>query len=242
MVVSSPLYSNGLKNQSVFLSASFPFGNRADNFPQADPFEITDAVVALARSVFGARGRLVFGGHPTISPLVLSVGRDFLSYFSEQERDSLLPLVCIYQSDYFKDQIPYETLQLENEGIGKIIWVKSIKNNLAQSLLELRVKMLSEQKPIAGVFIGGMDGVYTSKSRNDEYHLFAEICDGKPVYPIGKTGGASQALLSYLMANRNLIEKWNYLALKPEELLQPVSYSSLSQKIVLDILQHKKQK
>jgi len=127
---------------------------------------------------------------------------------------------------------------LEREGIGKIIWVKSENNNREHDLRKLRVKMLTEKKPIAGVFIGGMDGVYDAKSDSDEFHLFMQICEGKPIYPIGTTGGASRALLTYVWEHQQLLKSWNYSVMKLEELSQPTPYSTLTKKIVLDIIQH----
>jgi len=249
------LYTAGLEGSCVFLSASFPYGERANKFPEANPFEITEAIVALTRAVFGAKGKLVFGGHPTISPLVLAVGRDFAHFCADQGVDLLLPFIYIYQSEHFRFDIPRETLQLEKEGIGKIIWVKSENTDREQSLRKMRIKMLREQKPVAGVFVGGMDGVYDNKEYRynvgefslftkycDEFHLFTKYCTGKPIYPIGKTGGTSQTLLNYLLEHPHAMESWKYFVLKPEELTQHTPYSVLTKKIVLDIIENKQQK
>jgi hypothetical protein len=238
------LYATGLAGQCVFLSASFPQGERAHKFPEADPFEITAAIVALAKSVFGAKGKLVFGGHPTISPLVLSIGRDFTLFCNEQETPLDLPLVYIYQSEFFRKDIPKETLQLEKERIGEIIWVKSENADREQSLLKMREKMLREPKPIAGVFVGGMDGVYDIQNHqyNDEFYLFTKYCKGKPLYPIGKTGGASQVLVNHLLRNPQTMDSWQYFDLKPQELAQPMPYSVLTKKIVQDIIKNTQQK
>lgn len=243
-MIHSPFYATELEGSYIFLSASFPYGERANNFPEANPFEITGAVVALARSVFGAKGKLVFGGHPTISPLVLSVGRDFTLFCAEQGVKLDLPLVHIYQSEYFHKDIPNETLQLEKEGIGKIIWVESEIASREQSLLKMRVKMLCEPKPIAGVFIGGMDGVcdiQNPQNNADEFHLFTKYCTGKPLYPIGSTGGASHALLNHFLEHPQTMASWKYFVLNPKELAQPIPYSILTKKIVLDIIENKRQ-
>jgi len=241
-LIGSPFYSEGLAGSSVFMSTSFPYGDRANKFPETNPFEITSAVVALARSVFGAKGKLVFGGHPTISPLVLSVARDFSLFCANQEVKLDLPLVYIYQSGLFRDVIPKETLQLEKEGIGKIMWVSSEGTDREQSLLKMRVNMLNDSKLLAGVSIGGMDGVYDidNKQHNDEFYLFTKHCKGKPFYPIGNTGGASQALLEAFLKNPKMMESWKYSILKPDELGQLTPYSVLTKKIVIDIIENSK--
>jgi hypothetical protein len=241
-LIGSPFYSDGLAGSSVFMSASFPYGDRANKFPEANPFEITSAVVALARSVFGAKGKLVFGGHPTISPLVLSVARDFTLFCANQEVKLDRPLVYIYQSKLFEDVIPKETLQLEEEGIGEIIWVNAEGTDKERSLLKMRVNMLSDSKLLAGVSIGGMNGVYDidNKQYNDEFYLFTKHCNGKPFYPIGSTGGASQALLKAFLKNPKMMKSWKYAVLKPDELGQPTPYSVLTKQIVLDIIENKR--
>jgi hypothetical protein len=237
--VKSPVFSRGLSGKCVFLSASFPTGERATRFPEADPFEITTAVVSLARATFGAKGRLLFGGHPTISPLVLSVGRDFLSYFSERERRSEGPLVYVYQSLYYKEIVPEETRSLEEEGVGKIVWAKSL-SNARESLREMRTRMLREGKPVAGVFVGGMDGVFDPKGGEDEFHLFRQMCPSKPVYPLGSTGGAARALLDLVSKDEQMATSWRYSSVSVDELLQPASYSILTRDVVADIIEHVK--
>ena len=77
-----------LHQATVFLSASFPSGERGEKFKPYDPSGIADAVSALARSVFASNGRLLFGGHPTITPLILMIASE------KQMRNS----VDIYQS------------------------------------------------------------------------------------------------------------------------------------------------
>ena len=62
-----------LGRRRVFLSASFPSGKRGTRFEPFDPGAIADAVTAVARAVLVAKGRLLLGGHPTITPLVLTV-------------------------------------------------------------------------------------------------------------------------------------------------------------------------
>ncbi len=60
----------------VFLSASFPSGARGEGFRPYDPADIADAVTALVRSLFNAGVPVAFGGHPTITPLVLFVAAE----------------------------------------------------------------------------------------------------------------------------------------------------------------------
>src|SRR5262249_59078396 len=52
----------------IFLSASVPI--REGWAEDAQPAEIEEAIVSIARAVFARNGRLLFGGHPSVSPLV----------------------------------------------------------------------------------------------------------------------------------------------------------------------------
>ena len=174
-----------LKRRSVFMAASFPSGERGDAVRPFDPLAIADAVSALTRATFVAGGRLVFGGHPTISPLVLLIAGEL------DQRD----VVDIYQSRWFGASIPDETMRLVGLGYGGIRWTDR-KETLEASLREMRVQMFQETDPIGGVFIGGMSGLY------EEFELFHEYLPHRPRVPLARPGGAA----SFLAADAANIE------------------------------------
>jgi len=230
--VASRIYSDKLKGQFVFLSASFPAKEReAEYHRTARPFEITDATIAVARAIFGASGKLVFGGHPTISPLILSVGRDFSLDFPKQD----WPFIHIYQSQLYEDEVPEETLQLEREGIGQIYWIPAVGKDTVKSQLLMRTEMLKTE-PIAGVFIGGMEGIYSVGNEKSEFYLFKASRKGRPIYPIGAPGGASQLLLNRILKKEEPME-WSFKRVTLEELSQPSAYAVLMRKVVSDIIE-----
>lgn len=169
---------SGLARQRVFLSASFPSGTRASRFEPFDPGAIADAVTAVVRAVLAARGRLLFGGHPTITPLVLMVA-------SELDAKGA---VDVFQSLWFEDQITRETRALEKAGFGAIHWIKE-GTTRKKSLQTLRHAMLDPDRQfIAGVFIGGMEGVL------EEYELFEELQPRVPRVSLVGPGGAAATL------------------------------------------------
>lgn len=230
--IASRIYSDKLKGHFVFLSASFPASERgAEYYQTARPFEITDATIAATRAIFGASGKLVFGGHPTISPLLLSVGRDFSLDFPEQ----YWPFIHIYQSRLYENEVPEETLKLEQEGIGRIYWVPAVDRDAEKSLLLMRTKMLKTTQPIAGIFIGGMEGIYDVDVGESEFFLFKAICEGRPIYPIGAPGGASQLLLNRVLKGEERMV-WRFKQITLEELSKPSAYAVLMRKIALDII------
>jgi len=168
-----------LANQRLFLSASFPSGPRGEPFQPYDVAAIADAVTALTRAVLAARGTLVFGAHPTISPLVLMVA-------SELDHP---PPVEIYQSRHFEERIPEETRRLIESGLGTIRWTPADPNgDRDESLRRMREEMLSSGPLAAALFVGGMEGVV------DEYESVGERKPPIPRLALWAPGGAARRL------------------------------------------------
>src|ERR1019366_3795872 len=200
-----------LNGSCVFLSASIPDPQRSEAFRQLDDAqrEIEQAVIALARAVFAHGGRLVFGGHPTISPLVALVAGEYIDHKFETTieggvlENSSEPPVVIHQLDFYRPEIPDATMRLEQFGFARVIWHETLlaeKNSerivgsspYPASLRRMRGSMLRgdsdrSRPPIGMVCIGGMEGVF------EEASIFYEL-DLGPIFVLGRTGGASELL------------------------------------------------
>lgn len=225
MRTKSTLYSNELDNKKIFLSASFPQRERSEKyFKTAYPLEITDAVIAVVRATFGRMGKLVFGGHPTISPLILSVGEEFLPFIKEE----YLPIVYMYQSKFFETIASEYTQRLIDKRIGKIIWVETIGSDRNKSLFAMRKIMLEESNPVAAIFIGGMEGI------EEEFGLFTSLFKNRPVYCMGSTGGASRLLAQKIVKNEISLSS-EYKKITKEELLTSNIYPTLVNAIFSDL-------
>lgn len=159
--------------KEIFLSASIPERGRGNFDETADPFLVQFAVRELITVCLGRR-RIVWGGHPSITPMVHAVCRDFGVEFDAP--------VVLYQSTYFRDRFP------EDNRYFQTILVKEIVGNRADSLDVLRRTMLS--RPIeAAVFIGGMEGIL------DEFDMFRELHgSGGRVVALSAPGGAAREL------------------------------------------------
>jgi hypothetical protein len=208
-----------LRDQFVFLSASKPSRN-PERFPlvadrmNGTSVEIEEAVVSLARAVFSRGGRLVFGGHPSISPLVASVAAE---YFPAGEIEDGMEPVWIFQSRAFEKVIPKTTTRLKDLGYARIFWTESVDEEqfqpkdagqeqclnslraMRQAMIDLcppgeNSKLAPNRKPIAMVAIGGMEGVVR------EARLFLEQTAGG-VYALRSTAGAASRLFEYLKEN-----------------------------------------
>lgn len=158
---------------AIFLSASVPRLDRGHYHETADPFLIQFAVRELLTVVLGRR-TLVWGGHPAITPMVSSVCDDLGVQYTTA--------VILYQSAFFKEEMPAENTHFSN-----LIEVPSVPGNRDESLLAMRMKMLS--RPFeAAVFIGGMEGVF------EEYAIFTMLHPHATVITIPSAGGAAREL------------------------------------------------
>ncbi|WP_407342007.1 hypothetical protein [Pengzhenrongella phosphoraccumulans] len=174
-----------LRAESLFVSASIPDPARWHG--DFDALEITDAVVALARTSLTAGFRLVTAAHPTIAPLLLYVAAEFPAEPGER--------IVIYQSELFTDVLPVATRRFEADGVGRLVWTAAAKGDRPEpgacekSLDIMRRQMLGETEPVAACFIGGMEGIET------EYSLYRSLFPDRPTYPVGMPGGQARGLL-----------------------------------------------
>jgi hypothetical protein len=199
-----------LQGKSIFLSASVPTKERQDEYervPEA-PLRIEEAVICVARAIFVEGGTLVFGAHPSISPLIARVIDHYYIPPSPEpveieRRDQPVswknPSIDIYQSNVWKKKWADATKMLENHAGVKVHWTEavrgeSINTNIKdrpqapKSMEIMRRAMIEKTQPIAMIAIGGMKGV------KDEAKLFAEICPSRPIFSFATTGGSASLL------------------------------------------------
>jgi hypothetical protein len=156
----------------VFLSASIPSPDRDPAYMRsANLVAIREAVSALTLVVVPT-ARLVFGGHPAISPLVHLAA----------ERLGAADHVFIYQSRFFQSRIPPTSLKFRH-----LLWTPAGADR-ASSLLLMREQMLTSEDFQAGVFIGGMEGV------EDEFKLFQHHHPNALILAVASTGAAARVL------------------------------------------------
>lgn len=189
-----------LVDKTIFLSASVPVQERDERFrriPDA-PFQVEQAVISLARAVFSEGGRLVFGGHPSISPLVATVAGEYREpNVAESDKERAPAQVVIYQSEVFREIIPDDSRLLIDLGLATVRWTDPIGNEAFRtgagsahhqcpdSLREMRERMIKDTAPVAMVCVGGMEGV------EEEARIFKELRTTFPVFTLECTGGAA---------------------------------------------------
>lgn len=157
--------------KTVFLSASIPDPKRDPRFFEtADVVAIADAVHALCTVVL-PENRLVFGGHPAITPIVQRVASVL-----QRARS-----VEIFQSEFFVGRFPAETRSFDN------IVITPPGRDRDESLAIMRAAML-QRSPGAGVFIGGMEGVI------QEWNLLRARFTSAGAWPVATTGAAARII------------------------------------------------
>src|SRR5262245_483451 len=140
-------------NPPVFLSAGIP--NADSNEYEPEPDLIRQAILALIAVALPHR-KVVFGGHPAISPLVELAARNL----------GAIDNVHIYQSKLFKDVIPSEAKSFQNLHWTKVIRKTSAETTRNASLTEMRKQMIASMQFGVAFFVGGMAGI------EEEWDLF----------------------------------------------------------------------
>lgn len=194
--------SKELKN--IFLSASIPLPERdAKYFETADIVAIRDAIIALTTVVL-PKHKLIWGGHPSITPLI--------NYVMEKLGLNIQEHVQMYQSLWFKDKFPEDNNKFEN-----IVFTERLED-IPSSIRLMRERMLFENDYAAAVFIGGMNGI------EDEYKMFSEKHRNAILLPIASTGAATRILYDNLLPDQ----------FKNERLLKDYGYMSLFKNLLID--------
>jgi SLOG cluster3 family len=224
--------------RSLFLSASVPYrrpparlrtaGEAEANrwfVEHAEPLRIRESIAHLCRFAFRRDLGIVFGGHPAISPLLLEAA----SRFSPEP--SPRPRVVIFQSLFYVERIPPATLALANWHCGALLWTRPEPETAPSeeaSLTAMRVAMVGSPGLVAGLFIGGMEGLY------EEASLFQARHPEAPMYALGSTGSAAARLLESGVAR---LGRRHFLGrtLTRETLGSVEAYSVVLQRIFADL-------
>ncbi len=166
---------------AIFLSASVPDQKSPSFIREADAIAVASAVRALIFVILG-RKKLIWGGHPSITPMIWSVAQMLKTSYEDW--------VTLYQSTYFEDEFPEQNANFKNvELVDKVVGGRDA------SLCEMRSRMFRENSFSTAIFIGGMRGTL------DEAKLLSELSPETRLYPILSTGGATEEVLEYSNVN-----------------------------------------
>lgn len=183
----------------VFLSASVPLPTRNREFYEtADILAIRESIKALVEVILPV-GRITFGGHPAITPLLALFSRE-----ANLDNDRIF----LYQSDFFKDEYPNDIKKFLSVNI-----VPAVNNNIVKSLVAMRHEMIKSKKFHAAVLIGGMEGLLK------EHEIFVKYHPHATILPIPTTGAAAEIIFNQGDFDHTLARERTYSSLFRRKLL-----------------------
>ncbi|WP_379953280.1 hypothetical protein [Dokdonia sp. R78006] len=190
-----------LKN--IFLSASIPLPERDPRYYEtADVIAIRDAVIALCTTVL-PNYKLIWGGHPSITPLV--------NYVLQKLNLNIQDHVELYQSKFFEKFYPEDNNKFEN------VILTPVLEDRDSSLRLMRELMLGNKKFAAGIFIGGMEGV------ENEYKIFRELHPNAIIIALASTGAAAKIIhQSEIKPNERFLNDYAYSSTFKEFLIDKI--------------------
>ncbi len=164
----------------VLLSAGVP--DEVAGTPKAQ--RVYDFVSTIVAALFDAGLHLVFGGHPTITPLVYRVANS---------RADQRSTISLYQLERFREQAPPETF--DARVFDRVHWVGMPELTLDKDFANLRDPMTRLAR--AAIFVGGKTtGFMGSKpGTRDEFERFRTYHAAGPVYLVGGAGGEAARLI-----------------------------------------------
>jgi hypothetical protein len=164
----------------VLLSASVP--DEIVGTPDAQ--RLYELVAAIVRAIFDLGARLVFGGHPTITPLVHRLAKG---------RGVPPPGVELFQLERFRDKAPSETF--DRSVLRQVHWVGDPNLDMTEDLARLRDPMVNLAQ--AAIFVGGKTTGFSGGKPGirDEYERFRTAHPDRPVYLVGSAGGETARLI-----------------------------------------------
>lgn len=168
---------------SVLLSLSLPPDLTGSQRAQ----DLYDFLVAIVSGVIGSGGRIVFGGHPTITPLIHRI---------VTTKGVAQPCISLYQLERFQKSAPTE---IRDEHIFNLTWIESMDSKVAdplnRELDKMRTAMAKEAD--AGIFLGGNPQSLSSvPGILDEYQHFIQCHPQGPAYLLGFLGGPTTDIIN----------------------------------------------
>ena len=185
--------NNEIKN--IFLSASIPLQERDPQYIEtADIIAIRDAVIALTTVVL-PRYRLIWGGHPSITPLIYHV--------MEKLNLNIQEHVTLYQSRFFEKYFPKDNNKFKN-----IVLTDIVDDDRESSLLHMRSRMLGESEFAV----------------EEEYDMFIEKHPKALVLPIASTGAGAKKIYDERFTDKNerLVKDYAYMSLFQKYLIDKI--------------------
>lgn len=169
-----------LKGLRVMLSAALP--DELAGTVRAQ--KLYDLLVVLSRALAAAGAHLVFGGHPSITPLINRAA----------SRQGLANgMVTLYQAARFRSQAPEAVFC--SEYLTDVRWIGSADDGRATALTALRQAMAADAD--AAIFVGGRGRRPDTPvpGLREEYQQFCTLHPESPIYLLGLLDGEALKMI-----------------------------------------------
>jgi hypothetical protein len=160
----------------LLLLGAFPRGEGSSQ-------EIREAVHEIATTWLARGGRLRFGGHPTITPLIDNAAS---AVVAGREAE----VVVVYRSAWFAER----TLVDPVDTAATVVEIEST-DDLDESLTLMRQRMVGDGSLVAVVAIGGRTSEANTHSPGVEEEVELARQRGLPVYLLGRAGGHTATMI-----------------------------------------------
>lgn len=165
---------NGFAGIPVLLSASLPEELRGTH----RALDLQQLLVALLRGLLTGGGRLVFGGHPSVTPLIHRIA---------SEAGLNVPSIELYQLTRFRDEAPEEIYA----PTFSLHWVDAELSTMQEEMAK---------RSAAALFIGGKTSgnVGPRPGIREEYERFLSLHPEGPAYLLGLLDGEALRMIGEL--------------------------------------------
>jgi hypothetical protein len=203
--------------RGLVISGAFP------DTEAEDQQHLTDAVLAFARATFDHLKVMIFGGHPTFTPLILDIAR------RRRPRD-FKKAIHLYQSRFFVADEDLKQLTKR----ATVFAVDAVAGDRSASLTRMRCEMINDRQAAALVAIGGKAaGGRYSPGVDQEIELAVQA--GLPVFLIGSAGGRTAEICAQ-HKTRDWADVPNNLSrVQNEELMTSLDYGVLANLVLSQI-------
>lgn len=177
-----------LAGKRIFLSASMP--SAAEDMALArhtfGPF-----IASMTQAITELGATLVFGGHPTVSPLVHECISSLVAPGSGR--------VELHQARMWRRDKATVPLDVQEGPVFQDVRWHGAGQDAEQDVAALRDAMIAAPLD-AAVFVGGKTEGYTGEKSGqqpgiiDEHQRFVRACPGLPAFVVGLAGGAARQL------------------------------------------------
>jgi hypothetical protein len=169
-------------NRPVFLSASLPDELKGTRRAKA----LEELVAILVHGIFSSMGRIVCGGHPTVTPLIHRYAREICPSEARTQ---------LFQLERFRGRTPPE---VDDHRVFELTWVPTLgpEEHWVEKELSVMRRLMAERSGIA-VFAGGrtLNNVGKREGIEEEYEAFTDAHPCSPAYLVGLLGGSALKLI-----------------------------------------------